>query len=503
MTRRFTALTLALTGAVSLLVGLMLAGSTDAGLARDDRGPVGRPGAPAGGRAHPRGRFRRHRRAREPDGRLHRGGERAAPRPAGKHARATRCTRACRRSPTTSSITPTGTPGSGFLLTPDGEILTNQHVVDGAERLNVKLADGRSLRARVIGADPDTDVALIKVDGVAGLPVATLGDSSALGPGSGSARSAIRWRTNTRSPSASSATSGRKLFDESLDDYIQTDAAIDFGNSGGPLINAAGAGDRHQLGHQLRGERHRVRGADQPGARHARSAAPARPRGPGLHRRQPARRRRRPAALAAASAPRGACSSRMSPRGLPRNAPACGATTSSPPWTAAASRTRRAHPRHRRARTRHTRHAAGGPRGARPGGGGRPGGASPARRAGRRRRRCAGGPDERRRSRHRRDRAGTDAAGADPLEAPEALSGVMVSHVRAAQPGRRSGPAPRRRHHRDQPRGDPHGRRLPPGGGRRPPGRRADVLPLRSGHRTARAAYPARRAAALTPGSTR
>jgi serine protease Do len=130
--------------------------------------------------------------------------------------------------------------GSGFLLTPDGEILTNHHVVDGARRLNVKLADGRSLRARVIGADPDTDVALIKVDGVSGLPVAELGDSSALRPG--------EWVCAIGNPLAYEHTVtvgvvsylGRKLFDESLDDYIQTDAAIDFGNSGGPLINAAG-----------------------------------------------------------------------------------------------------------------------------------------------------------------------------------------------------------------------------------------------------------------------
>jgi Do/DeqQ family serine protease len=130
--------------------------------------------------------------------------------------------------------------GSGFLLTPDGEILTNQHVVDGARRLNVKLADGRSFRARVIGADPDTDVALIKVDGVSGLPVAELGDSSALRPG--------EWVCAIGNPLAYEHTVtvgvvsylGRKLFDESLDDYIQTDAAIDFGNSGGPLINTAG-----------------------------------------------------------------------------------------------------------------------------------------------------------------------------------------------------------------------------------------------------------------------
>jgi serine protease Do len=130
--------------------------------------------------------------------------------------------------------------GSGFLLSPDGDILTNHHVVDGADRLMVKLADGRSLRARVVGSDPDTDVALIKIDGVAGLPVVELGDSATLRVG--------EWVCAIGNPLGYEHTVtvgvvsflGRKLFDESLDNYIQTDAAIDFGNSGGPLINTRG-----------------------------------------------------------------------------------------------------------------------------------------------------------------------------------------------------------------------------------------------------------------------
>ncbi|MCX6551425.1 MAG: trypsin-like peptidase domain-containing protein [Acidobacteria bacterium] len=130
--------------------------------------------------------------------------------------------------------------GSGFLLTPDGEILTNHHVVDGAERLTVKLADGRSLRARIVGGDPDTDVALIKVDGVHDLPVVRLGDSNTLRVG--------EWVCAIGNPLAYEHTVtvgvvsylGRKLFDESLDNYIQTDAAINLGNSGGPLINTNG-----------------------------------------------------------------------------------------------------------------------------------------------------------------------------------------------------------------------------------------------------------------------
>jgi len=130
--------------------------------------------------------------------------------------------------------------GSGFIIDADGSILTNNHVIDRAERITVKLSDGRTLRARVIGADPDTDIALIKVDGQSGLPVAPLGDSSTLRMG--------EWVCAIGNPLGyeHSVTVGvvsflgRKLFDASLDNYIQTDAAINFGNSGGPLINSRG-----------------------------------------------------------------------------------------------------------------------------------------------------------------------------------------------------------------------------------------------------------------------
>ncbi len=130
--------------------------------------------------------------------------------------------------------------GSGFIIDADGSILTNHHVVDRAERITVKLSDGRTLRARLIGSDPDTDIALIKVDGQHGLPVARLGDSSTLRMG--------EWVCAIGNPLGYEHTVtvgvvsflGRKLFDMSLDNYIQTDAAINFGNSGGPLINARG-----------------------------------------------------------------------------------------------------------------------------------------------------------------------------------------------------------------------------------------------------------------------
>ena len=136
--------------------------------------------------------------------------------------------------------TPRRGAGSGFIIDADGSILTNHHVVERAERIIVKLSDGRTFRARVIGADPDTDIALIKVDGQSGLPVAPLGDSSTLRMG--------EWVCAIGNPLGyeHSVTVGvvsflgRKLFDMALDDYIQTDAAINFGNSGGPLINSRG-----------------------------------------------------------------------------------------------------------------------------------------------------------------------------------------------------------------------------------------------------------------------
>ncbi len=130
--------------------------------------------------------------------------------------------------------------GSGFIVDPAGFILTNNHVVEGAERLTVKLADGRTLHARIVGSDPDTDIALIKVDSDTPLQTAPIGNSSSLRVG--------EWVCAIGNPLAyeHSVTVGvvsyigRKLWDPALDDYIQTDAAINFGNSGGPLINARG-----------------------------------------------------------------------------------------------------------------------------------------------------------------------------------------------------------------------------------------------------------------------
>ena len=130
--------------------------------------------------------------------------------------------------------------GTGFIIDANGLILTNHHVVDGADRIMVRLTDGRNLHATRVGSDPDTDIALIKVDTARPLPSAALGDSDSLRVG--------EWVVAIGNPLAYEHTVtvgvvsfiGRKLFDSSLDRYIQTDAAINFGNSGGPLINARG-----------------------------------------------------------------------------------------------------------------------------------------------------------------------------------------------------------------------------------------------------------------------
>jgi serine protease Do len=133
-----------------------------------------------------------------------------------------------------------GGSGSGFIIDREGYILTNHHVIESAQRITVTLADGRSFRGEVVGADPAIDVALLKISGAQDLPEAPLGNSDDLRVG--------EWVCAIGNPLGyvHSVTVGvvsfigRKLFDASLDDYIQTDAAINFGNSGGPLINMRG-----------------------------------------------------------------------------------------------------------------------------------------------------------------------------------------------------------------------------------------------------------------------
>lgn len=133
--------------------------------------------------------------------------------------------------------------GSGFIIKSDGLILTNAHVVDGADTVTVVMKDGRELRGRVLGADPVTDVAIVKVEGN-NLPTVTLGNSDQLRPG--------EWAVaignplgldNTVTVGIISAT-GRRSSQVGVPDkrvgFIQTDAAINPGNSGGPLLNQRG-----------------------------------------------------------------------------------------------------------------------------------------------------------------------------------------------------------------------------------------------------------------------
>lgn len=131
--------------------------------------------------------------------------------------------------------------GSGFIVDADGVILTNAHVVEGASEVGVTLPDGRSFTGKVLGADPLTDVAVVKVVG-SRLPVATLGDSSRVRPGEWAiAIGNPLGLDNTVTAGIISAIQRTNAVGEGQRvPYIQTDAAVNPGNSGGPLINERG-----------------------------------------------------------------------------------------------------------------------------------------------------------------------------------------------------------------------------------------------------------------------
>jgi serine protease Do len=129
--------------------------------------------------------------------------------------------------------------GSGFVISQDGYVLTNAHVVEGADEITVKFTDKREFKAKVIGADRRTDIALIKIDAT-GLPAVRFGDPSKLKVG--------EWVVAIGSPFGFENTvtagivsaKGRSLPQENFVPFIQTDVAINPGNSGGPLFNMRG-----------------------------------------------------------------------------------------------------------------------------------------------------------------------------------------------------------------------------------------------------------------------
>ncbi|GEP07956.1 Do family serine endopeptidase [Methylobacterium oxalidis] len=130
--------------------------------------------------------------------------------------------------------------GSGFVISRDGYIVTNNHVIGNAAEIHVRLADKTDLPAKLIGRDPATDVAVLKIEPPAGLTVASWGDSDRMEPGA--------WTIAIGSPFGLGGTvtvgvlsaRSRDIQAGPYDDYLQTDAAINQGNSGGPLFNAAG-----------------------------------------------------------------------------------------------------------------------------------------------------------------------------------------------------------------------------------------------------------------------
>src|SRR3989442_2359650 len=146
-----------------------------------------------------------------------------------------------RRNP--NDLRPIQSEGSGFIVRPDGYIFTNFHVVEGADKIDVKLRDGRDFAAKVVGTDEKTDIAVIKID-AKDLPVVQLGDSDAVRVGQFAFAIGAPFKldytftygvVSGKGRSKLLATSGY-----SISDYLQTDASINPGNSGGPLCDIDG-----------------------------------------------------------------------------------------------------------------------------------------------------------------------------------------------------------------------------------------------------------------------
>jgi serine protease Do len=151
--------------------------------------------------------------------------------------------------------------GSGFVIDPQGYIVTNNHVIEGADDIEVNFADGSKLKAKLIGTDTKTDLSVLKVEPKAPLKFVKFGDSSGMRIGD--------WVMAIGNPFGFGGSvtvgiisgRGRNINAGPYDNFIQTDAAINKGNSGGPALQHEGRGDRHQHGDHFaerRFDRHRL-----------------------------------------------------------------------------------------------------------------------------------------------------------------------------------------------------------------------------------------------------
>ncbi|MGB3247285.1 MAG: trypsin-like peptidase domain-containing protein [Sulfitobacter sp.] len=135
---------------------------------------------------------------------------------------------------------PVGGLGSGFIISKEGQVVTNAHVVEGADRVTVKLADGRSFEAEVVGADPMTDIAVLKIAADVDFPTVTFGTTEGLRVGDEVVAVGNPFGLGGTVTSGIISALSRNINAGPFDDFIQTDAAINRGNSGGPLFNNEG-----------------------------------------------------------------------------------------------------------------------------------------------------------------------------------------------------------------------------------------------------------------------